>query len=472
MSIILRDYQQDLIDKARVALRRSKRVLIQAPTGAGKTALAATMMKSAAEKQIPSLFIVHRRELLEQTAATLDKVGTKYSFCAADEPFNPYAPVLLCLIDTLKNRLDKLFARRFIFWDEAHHAAAAGWSKVAKHFEGAYHVGLSATPERLDGKGLNGQFDELIPGPKVKWLIENGYLCRYKAYAPMTPNMDGVRQVGGDYDKAQLDAILDGKQVLSDIVKHYKRLTPGKRAVAFVHKVERSEQLAAEFIVNGVRAASLDGTTDKTIRRNIIKAYRDGDIDVLVNVDLFGEGFDLPAMEVVITARPTMSLSLAMQQMGRVLRPSDGKEFATILDCAGVLAQHGLPDFDREWSLEGRDKKKKKGSEEMMQCPICMHCHEPAPKCPDCGHVYKAAKGGGKPRELEEVDGDLKEVDLEAAHKKFSRDRGMAETLEELVRIGTARGMKKPEEWAAHVWTAREAKKQERAEQQAAAYRR
>lgn len=452
MSIVLRDYQRDMIDRARAALRSHQAILLQAPTGAGKTALSASMIGTAWSRGIRSLFVCHRIELVKQTAATFEKVGIQHGFCAAGFPFQPHAGALICSVDTLKSRLEKIPHPGLVVWDEAHHTAAGGWRKVREHFGKAKHVGLTATPERLDGKGLDELFEELVLGPAVRWLIERGYLSDYRVFAPrQAVDLAKVRSRAGDFAKEELDEIMRQRQVVGDAVREYRRRMLGKRAVAFCTSVQASEETAAQFREAGVRAVSLDGTTDRFKRQQAIDAFTRGELDVLVNVDLFGEGFDVPAIEGVILLRPTQSLGLHLQQVGRALRPVPGKTHAIILDHAGNTMRHGLPDEERSWTLEGRERKAKGASEERVkQCPECLACHEPAPACPYCGYVYPVIR-----REVEKVDGELEEVDVVALRRQQLREQAMAKTLEELVALGRSRGYRAPERWAAHVYTSR-----------------
>jgi DNA repair protein RadD len=463
MTIVLRDYQTDMIDRARVALRRHRAVLIQSPTGSGKTALSAHMMGTASSKGIRSWFVCHRRELVEQTARTFDDVGIEYGFVAAGQPFNPHMPVLICAVDTLKNRLGKVPLPGLVVWDEAHHIAAAGWQKIRTGVD-AHHVGLSATPERLDGKPLAGLFDALVPGPQVSWLIEQGYLSRYKAFAPSRPDVSGVRKVAGDYVKGQLEDIMDGRSIMGDAIRNYRKHADGKRAIAFCVSVKHAEHTAEQFRAAGILAVSLDGQTDPFERKRAIAAFRAGEIKVLVNVDLFGEGFDVPAAEAAIMLRPTASLGLHLQQCGRVLRPAPGKAHAVILDHAGNLAKHGLPDEDRVWTLDGVTKKKSTAGEETMrQCPTCYAAHAPAPRCPECGHVYAVEQE----RVVEQVDGDLAEVDHQMVKFQKLREQDECKTLGALIELGKRRGYRHAEKWAAHLWTARQAKERARQERRA-----
>lgn len=456
MTITLRDYQEDMIGRARLSLRTHRSVLVQAPTGAGKTALSAAMIGNANAKGKSAVFICHRAELVDQTAETFEKVGIKHSFCAAGRPFNPWAPAIICSVDTLKNRLDRMRVPDLVVWDEAHHIAAGGWRKVRSTWADTYHIGLSATPERLDGKGLDDLFEDLVLGPSVSWLIERKYLSPYRAFSPSAPDLSAVKKSMGDFQRAALGEIMDGSTIVGDAVRHYLKHARGKRAVAFCVSIKHSEHVAASFRSAGVLAVSLDGTTNPYERKRALDAFRRGEIQVLCNVDLFGEGFDLPAIEAVILLRPTQSLGLFLQQVGRALRTFPGKTHATILDHAGNLMRHGLPDDDRQWSLAGREKKKgKAGSsgEPARCCPQCFATHSPRPKCPECGHVYEVEE-----RVVKQVDGDLKEIDAASFRRQRMIEQGRARSLEDLVRLATAKGYRSPEKWAAHVWTARQAK--------------
>lgn len=467
MAFELREYQHRMYDEAREALRTHQSILIQSPTGSGKTALAAKMLGTAAQKGFPSLFNVHRQELIDQSAETFERVGIPYGIIAPGYKPNPLVPVQICSIPTLKNRLDKLpFVPRFMLWDEAHHIAAAGWTATKNHFPGVKHVGLSATPERLDGKGLESHFTHMVMGPTVRWLMDNidpatglSYLCQYRAFAPTMPDLNGVHTKMGDFVKDELLGVMDKNTITGDAIKEYLRLASGKRAVAFCISVEHSQHVAQQFREAGIISWHLDGSTDKRERRQAIQAFKAGDIKVLCNVDLFGEGFDLPALEVSILLRPTKSLGLHLQQIGRCLRQKPEK--ALILDHAGNLRRHGLPDEEREWKLTGRIIKKRNNEDEAdirtRQCPRCYAMHSPAKQCPECGYLYIVQS-----RYVERIDGELSEIDLERARaaKKWEdkRETFAANTLEELIAIGVKRGYKHPRGWAEKFLAARKSK--------------
>jgi len=445
-----------MIAEARSLLRTHDSVLLQAPTGSGKTALAAYMLGSAASKNKRSWFLCHRAEILDQTALTFQKVGIPYGVIAAGHPLNPYMPVQLCSIDTLKSRPGRYQLPDLIVWDECHHVASAGWTRVKNANPQAKHVGLSATPERLDAKGLDDLFSAMVRGPSVAWLIENGFLCDYKAFAPPGPDMAAVHTRMGDFVKSESEAVMSKSTITGDAVRTYMQRARRKRAVAFCVSIKHSEHVAAEFRAAGIVAVHIDGSTPKPERQAAMKAFRNGDIQILTSVDIFGEGVDVPAIEAVILLRPTQSLSLYLQQVGRAFRPAEGKEFALILDHAGNIARHGLPDDERTWDLKGR-KKRKAGAGDtgppLRQCPKCYATHRPAPVCPECRHVY-AVVG----REIEHVDADLVEVDVEAARRRRVIENRSAESIADLVARGKERGYKKPIHWSCHYSISRKGK--------------
>lgn len=476
MALTLRSYQVDLIDRVRVALRSHRSVVAQLATGGGKTALATKMLRTVSEKKAPSMFVVHRQELIDQTMRTFAEFDLPFGVISAGFTPAPNALIQIASIDTLRARLMKDAAfltrrPRFVIWDECHHIAAAGWSFVKQQFENSQHVGLTATPERLDGKGLRGHFDHMECGPPMEWLIDNGYLSKYRAFMPSIPDLSRVHTERGDFVAIENEAAMDKPSITGDAVSHYLQHARGRRALAFCVSVKHSRHVVEQFNQSGIIAWHLDGTTNRGERRKAIAAFRRGEIKVLSNVDLFGEGFDVPAAECSIMLRPTKSTSLFLQQCGRVLRPLEGKAPAILLDHAGNLARHGFPDDHRDWTLDGRDKaKEEKAPVDLKTCPKCAFAHRVGPPhCPACGFAYQK-----KPRQVELRDGALGEVDVEAMRAARKRevsdavynavraapvdataDEKFALSLDALIAIGKARGYKAPDRWAAYYLTAR-----------------
>ena len=262
--ITLRPYQDDALNDVRAALTRNKAVLLQSPTGSGKTALAVTMLGNARQKGLRSFFICHRVELVDQTSRMFDEVGVPHGFIVAGRRPDPYQLVQVCSVDTLRNRLAAIEHPKLCVWDECHHVAAAGWSKILETYKDAYHVGLSATPERLDGRGLGNWFNEIVEGKPVLWLIENNWLCEYKLYdTSHNLNVENLSIKMGDYDKTQLQQTMDKPTITGDAIAHYKRLCNGKRAVIFAVSVMHSKNVVEQFNAAGIVAEHVDGLRRK-----------------------------------------------------------------------------------------------------------------------------------------------------------------------------------------------------------------
>ena len=376
------------------------------------------------------------------------------------------ARVFVCSVQTLVKRLDKMPADPdLIVVDEAHHLVEGNtWGAVVERWPDARLLPVTATPCRTDGRGLGigsgGFADDLLKGPSMAWLIENGFLSPYRIFAPPTAlDMTGVRTRAGDYAKDDLDRAMDKPVITGSALEHYRRLADGRRAVAFCVSVQHAEHVAAEFNAAGIRAESLDGTMDATEREARINRFSAGETLILTSADLISEGVDIPAIEVAILLRPTQSLALYLQQVGRALRTFPGKTEAIILDHVGAVRQHGLPDEDREWSLDGMTKKKRQPKDDedadavdrVSTCPKCFSIHLPAPECPTCGHVYPE-----KARRVEQEDGQLQELtgdQLEQMRRARRVLQGSAQTVDELVhKMGMSRSQ------AVKIVQAREAK--------------
>ncbi|HET8730466.1 MAG TPA: DEAD/DEAH box helicase [Moraxellaceae bacterium] len=479
--IQLRDYQQRAVAQIRAAYARKKRApLLVLPTGGGKTVTFSYVTQSASEKGNCVWLIVHRAELVKQIAMTLARFGCAHQVVAPGpivrqcqaEQFKTFgrsfvsaaSRVFVCSVQTVVKRLAKMPREHFpdlIVVDEAHHLTAGTmWGKVVDAFPNARLLPVTATPCRLDGKGLGveagGFCDELVMGPTMAELIAAGALSRYRVFAPPSVvDLSGVGTVAGDYAKGQLAAAVDKPKITGDAVEHYERLTPGKRAVAFCVSVEHSQHVAAAFERAGIPSAFLDGTMDPTERDKVLKEFEAGRVRVLTSCDIISEGFDVPAIEVAILLRPTQSLSLYLQQVGRALRVFPGKTEAIILDHVGAVMTHGLPDEDREWSLDGIKRRPKRktenndlvepGVDSVRTCPKCFTVHAPMPKCPNdnylgtgqpCGYEYPVAA-----RKVDSTDGELQELtsaQIEAMRRARRVMQGKAQSREELIAQGIA----------------------------------
>jgi len=454
MSAVLREYQNNIISEARGLMRQGiKSILIQSPTGSGKTLLTAHMLGTAAGKGLHCWFMCHRRELIKQSISTFAQVGIKHGVVAAGWFEEPHLNVQLASVQTVARRVNRIKNPKLIIWDEAHHVAAGSWSKIHSAFPDAFHIGLTATPERLDGTGLKPWFKAMVKGPAVRWLIDNNFLSDYKIYAPPSVSTADIHSRMGDFVKSELSAAIDKPSITGDAIKHYQKYGAGKRAVCFCVSIEHSKHVAKQFVDAGIEAVHVDGESSMEHRDQSIERFRKNEIKVLTNVDLFGEGFDLPALEVAILLRPTQSLGLYLQQVGRALRPYAGKTHAIILDHAGNCQRFGLPDEERNWSLESRDKKSRKSdaSASIRICPKCFAATKLGPpSCAFCGCEFEK-----KPRQVDEVEGELQEVDVEALRRHRNAEQGRAQSLQELIAVGKSRGYQRPEAWAKYVWRAR-----------------
>ena len=457
-----RPFQDDMLNEARAKLRALiRRILFQAPTGSGKTILAAIMLGNSASKGLRSWFVVHRKELLRQSSSRFRDAGVAHSFIASNEYYDKRAMVHICGVQTLVRRLDRVEKPDIIIWDECHHAAATSWSKIMAQYPDTIHIGLSATPERLDGKGLDKYFDYIIKGPTVEWLIEHGYLSPYKIYAPNPVSMEGVATSMGDYAKSDVQKKMDKRSITGDAITHYNKLCRGAQFIAFCSGIEHSKHVAEQFTAAGIPCLHVDGETPDDERLEAMRKLESREVLGLSNVDLFGEGVDVPSLQAVILLRPTQSRGLHLQQIGRALRPSANKPYAVILDHAGNSLRLGLPDDPIEWSLKGREKAPKGSKAEVAtkSCPICFAVVRPmVAKCPDpCGHVFI-----NKERKVTVKEGELQEVDVAAARYKRLNEQRAADTVEALVALGQQRGYKNPHAWAYQLNRAREAKQAKR----------
>lgn len=450
----LRSYQEQSIEDLRHAYRAGSRApLLAAPTGMGKTVILATIAAQAAAKGRRVLILVHRRELIHQTASKLAWAGLDYGIIAAGHPASDHA-VQVASVQTLARRLSRMtWQPSLVIIDEAHHAAAGSWRQILEHWPDAYRLGVTATPCRLDGRGLSEAFDHLVMGPSVADLVFWGFLSAARIYAPpVVADLSGIRKRAGDYAIDQAADAMDRPTVTGDAIAHYKRLAAGQRAIAFCCSVQHAEHVCAAFNAAGIPAATLLGSTPD--RDDVVRRFDAGAIHVLVTVDVVSEGFDIPGASCAILLRPTQSLGLYLQQVGRVLRPAPGKTHAVILDHVGNVHRHGWPDDPREWSLDGVVRRAGAAgpvAPSVRTCPQCFAAFKPAPVCPLCG----TACAPEPRRELRQVAGELKELQRSEVRGR-RREQGKAQTLQQLIHLGQARGMKNPVGWAKHVYFARQ----------------
>lgn len=457
----LRYYQSQAIEQLRAKYRQGIRSqLLVMPTGAGKTVLFSAMTASAAQRGNRTWIVAHRSELIEQISECLAQFKVDHSTMEGGRFVgDPRMATTVCMVQTLVRRAKFMDAPNFIIVDEAHHAVGTtAWKKVIDAYPSARILGVTATPERLSGEGLGGTFEDMTVGPTTAQLIEQGHLAAYRLFAPPTHlDLRGVRSTAGDWSKKQLEERLAKSTIVGDAIAHYRNHCPGKRAIAFCITVAHAEATAMAFRSAGIASESIDGTMLGPDRKAALGRFRRGATMVLTSCELVSEGFDLPSVEAALLLRPTQSLALYLQQVGRALRPMAGKTSSIILDHAGNSLRHGLPDDERAWSLDGWASKQSKnagGEYPVRTCPRCFAVMPAAAQhCSACGNKLPVAE-----RKIEVVSAELVEAErvrLEAAAKKARSEQGRSHTMEELVALGKARGYAHPAAWAWHVYKSR-----------------
>ncbi len=458
-TLTLRPYQQTFTADISAALRIHRRVVGTMATGSGKGTVAAHMAATAAQRGHRVYVLAHRKELIEDLSGRMSSHGVRHGLIAMHRSMDLSQPVQVCSVDTLARRLHKVPAPTLIIQDEAHHLIEGNkWGKVIAAWPNAYLVGLTATPQRLSGEGLGeghgGYFRHLVLGPTAQWLTDQGFLARARVLAPPGVDLSGIRNFDTPTGKAKASQILGVREAMGDPVGHYRReIAPihNGTVLGFCISVPHAAAMAELYREAGIPAASLDGKTDPTLRRQMIADLGSGVLKALFSCEIVSEGTDIPSVAGVQLFRPTDSLSLYLQQVGRGLRKCEGKPYAVVLDHVGNSHRHGLPTDDREWTLEG--KVGRQGGEKAPSVKVCPQCFAAMPSarqsCPDCGHQFTPER-----RELQHVEGELVEVQ----RREAKREQASATTIEDLIAIGKRRGMKNPAGWARHVMAARQAK--------------
>lgn len=392
----LRPYQIDAVNNIRDSLRTHKSVVFTIGCGAGKSVIAGDIAKKATDKGNRVLFLVHRLELCEQISDTF------FTLCGVDPELCD-----IMMIQTARRKLDKIAKPVLIIVDEAHMFNKA-YEKVFSFFSDSLKIGFTATPCRLNQGGLGNLFEDLRTSVSTRWLIEHKYLSNYRYFSFPLIDTSKLHTRAGEFVQEEVEKLLENRAVYSGTLKQYQRLTPGKKTMIYCSSIKASKAIVDEFLKAGITAAHVDGNTPKAQREKIVESYRQGEITVVSNVDLFGVGFDDKDIEVTILLRPTQSLALAVQQNMRCMRYKEGKT-AIILDCCGNVVRHGLPDDDRVWTLES--KKKQENTVKIRECPNCYAVYPPTmQKCPYCG--YMAVK------EIQRKDKKVVEVDLVEIKRK------------------------------------------------------
>lgn len=468
----LRDYQTYCVDGVHKALYKDKNPCVVVPTGGGKSVIIAQIVHDLMTAKNSVAIMVHRKELLSQLSITLCRFGIVHNIIApaniarqiiavqrtetGKQYYNHASPVAIISVDTLNSR-----ATQYVTWiknvdqvlvDEAAHLLKDNkWGRAVNLFPKAKVIGFTATPERLDKKGLgswnHGCFDVIIQGPKVKELIDMGYLSKYKIVAPPSDfekHLGHVKNLTSDFSSAVIKAAAKKSRIVGDVVENYLKFAKGSQAIVFAPTLEVGQDMEKEFNDNKIPAKFLSSLSTDAERFIGVNEFKHNKLNVLLNVDLFDEGFDVPVMEgkriveTVILARPTMSLGKCLQQVGRGLRPSPNKPHAIIIDHVGNIKRHGLPCTDRKWSLEPPGKR---SISKVRTCHSCLAIYERFLKeCPYCGAVPMVTRTEGGRVPIEFIDGDLVLLDPETISELELKTR--LETPEQVAeRVTAAAGL-------------------------------
>jgi DNA repair protein RadD len=453
----LRDYQADFIERYRRELSLGRRRVIGvSPTGSGKTVVAAAIARHAASHGQRMLFLVHRRELVRQSSQKLYDVGLDHGIIAAGFPARPSVPVQIGSINTLDARAVrcsnmKLPPADLVIVDEAHHAPARTWQRLINAYPGAVVLGLTATPCRGDGRGLGNIFEAMIECASIPALISGGYLVPTRVYAPSRPDLDGVQVRRGDYVEAELAERMDRPQLVGDVVTHWHRLGERRCTIVFATSVAHSVHLRDEFGRSGVAAAHVDGTTPAAERDAVLAGLASGAFEVVTNCGVLTEGFDLPDIGAIVLARPTKSLGLYRQMVGRGLRPATGKSDCLVMDHAGCTFEHGFIDEPIEWTL-APDKRPQRPVQAaraarrataLVDCPECSAARWQGQPCPVCGW-----RPHTKPKDVEVIDGELGLLTRDGAVENYADSAEKDQFYRQLLWIERERGYQAG--WAAH----------------------
>jgi superfamily II DNA or RNA helicase len=403
----LRPYQEELINKIKTEIKSGKTSICAVlGCGGGKSICQAMISKGATDKGNRVLFLVHRQELCDQIRNTFELCGVNFNLCD------------VAMVQTVTRHVQDIEKPQLIITDEAHHSLSETYTRIYDYFPDVIKLGFTATPIRMNEGGLGKVFDSLVESVSTKWLIENQYLSPYRYFSVKLADAGNVSVKRGDYSLNELAELMEKNYIYGETVKNYKLIADGKKTIVYCASIRASKDTVKAFNEAGIISAHLDGETPKSIRKETIKKFRSGEITVLSNVDLFGEGLDVPDCECVILLRPTKSLTLYIQQSMRSMRYKEGKT-AYIIDHVANVYQHDFPDAQRDWSLKGKKKKKKLNEVRFKECPQCFACLSPLIKvCPSCDHEFVVTEQ----EEREMIELELKEVDQADLLKKKAYD--------------------------------------------------
>lgn len=417
------DYQQKLVAGARNALAKgNKGVLIVSPPGSGKSVVIAEIARLTALKKNRVLFFVHRQELVEQIKESFIEQGVDLNYCT------------IMTVGKVANRLKILPKPNLIIVDESQHSRAKTYQKIFNYYSDVPRLGFTGSPWRLSGKGFKDIYSVMVQGPKTKWLIDHHKLAPFTVYGYQLGDKNMLRHGStGDYTKRSMDnytrSIIHGS-----IVKSWLKFAKDRKTIVYCHSVSFSKKVAQAFRNAGINAVHADAKTPESKRDKIMTDFKKGKIKVLCNVELYGEGVNVPDCSCVVLLRPTESLVIYLQQSMRCMRYQPNKH-AVIIDQVGNFEKFGLPDQDRQWTLEDREKHpRREGSTTdgpaIKTCPECFAVIEAKNvTCPLCGHDFSTEIRRIKQRkdqELSAIKTQKFHIDL-IARKKVSELNSMHE---------------------------------------------
>ena len=357
--IMLRDYQIEICEKVNEAFKAHRSVMMQMPTGTGKTVVLASLVKQYLNRDADCavLIVAHRIELIEQTGAFLSHFGIDYGVIAGGKWPTVFKRVMVASVQTLSKNLDIDLAPSLVVIDEAHHALAKTYQMLWTAWPEAKFLGLTATPYRMSGEGFTDLFEVLVDSWSVKRFIADGWLSPYDYYSIRPDSeeqqeIDSLKKRGadGDFQMKELREKLDVRPSIERLFESFERFAFDKKGIIYAIDIAHAEHIAEYYRLQGVNAVAISSKTPAKERAEVIRTFKDeNSIQILVSVDLFSEGFDCPDVEFIQMARPTLSLAKYLQMVGRGLRPCKGKQCCTIIDNVGLYRTFGLPSVDRDW---------------------------------------------------------------------------------------------------------------------------
>lgn len=427
----LREYQQNCINLIRDEVRKGKkRILLQLCTGGGKSHIMGAIAASAITKGHKVLALMHRRQLVTQLCE-------RFSECAVDpgiimsgeeSSLGCQCQVATCQTYARRLKLEPIETNRFfidasvIMIDEAHHALNDTYQKILSLYSDKIVIGVTATPILSSGIGMGQYFDSLVSTVTVQQLIDGGHLVKGIYYGPSTPDLSKLKTVAGDYEKTGLNKLMNNPKLIGDVVTNWLKLAGDKKTMVFAVKVDHSKALRDEFLKHGVTCEHLDAHSNDDDRSDVLQRFHRGETQVLCNVGLYTEGTDIPDLQCLVMARPTKSLGLHLQMVGRGARPYPGKDSFLVLDHGGNIDRLGFYEDEISWSLLGKElgyekKVVRKKEKKLITCEMCSYIFT-GPRCPQCGHMVKHWN-----KMIEAEEADL--VELGKNRKKFTMQEKM-----------------------------------------------